>query len=43
MERMAGEYEAPIIKVRGGHNVMRYQYWEETANTLLQWVQNLDK
>jgi len=43
MVRMAGECEAPIIKVRGGHNVMRDQYWEETADTLLQWVQNLDK
>ena len=42
MERMAGEYEAPIIKVRGGHNVMRDQYWE-TADKVLQWVQNLDK
>lgn len=41
--RMTGEYEGSIIKVRGGHNVMRDQDWSETAEKLLQWVHILEK
>jgi len=43
MERMAVEYGATIARVRGGHNVMRDQYWEESAEEILKWVQSLDK
>jgi hypothetical protein len=27
MEKMAEEYRAPIVKVKGGHNIMRDLYW----------------
>lgn len=43
MERMAVEYGGTIAMVRGGHNVMRDQYWEESAVQILQWIQSLDK
>ena len=43
MERMAVEVWGDIARVRGGHNVMRDQYWEESAVEILRWIKSLDK
>jgi len=43
MERMARDYGVPFVMVEGGHNVMRDLCWEESAEKLLNWIQNLEK
>ena len=43
MESVAVEYGSSIARVRGGHNVMRDQYWEESAEQILRWIRSLDK
>jgi pimeloyl-ACP methyl ester carboxylesterase len=43
METMAKEYGAPYVRVEGGHNVMRDQFWEESAREILKWIEGLEK